>query len=68
MAGRVYLSMAYVAPRAALWTLLFFVALVDGLRHRSVRSRGCVARLVDLLALERGLGQHASARSLVKAC
>ncbi|PSC76093.1 hypothetical protein C2E20_0258 [Micractinium conductrix] len=40
MAGRVYLSMAYVAPRAALWTLLFFVALVDGLRHRSVRSRG----------------------------
>lgn len=40
MAGRVYLEMAYVAPRALLWLTLFVLALVDGIRHRSVRSRG----------------------------
>lgn len=40
MAGRVYLEMAYVAPRAALWAALFVLALVDGVRHRAVRSRG----------------------------
>lgn len=40
MAGRVYLEMAYVAPRAALWLALFLLALVDGIRHRAVRSRG----------------------------
>ncbi len=40
MAGRVYLEMAYVAPRAALWMALFVLALVDGIRHRAVRSRG----------------------------
>jgi hypothetical protein len=40
MAARVYLSMAYVAPRALLWILLFLVALLDGIRHRAVRSRG----------------------------
>ena len=40
MANRVYLNLAYVVPRAALWLLLFVVALLDGIRHRSVRSRG----------------------------
>ena len=45
MAGRIYLSMAYVAPRAALWLLLFVAALVDGIRHRAVRSRGCAGWL-----------------------
>lgn len=40
MAGRVYLNMAYVAPRTALWTLLFLAGLIDGIRHRGVRSRG----------------------------
>jgi hypothetical protein len=45
MAGRIYLNMAYVAPRAALWLLLFVAALVDGIRHRAVRSRGCAGRL-----------------------
>ena len=43
MAGRVYLNIAYVAPRVALWVLLFLLGLVDGVRHRAVRSRGCVA-------------------------
>lgn len=40
MAGRVYLNMAYVAPRTALWVLLFAAGLIDGIRHRGVRSRG----------------------------
>ncbi len=40
MAGRVYLNMAYVAPRTALWVLLFLAGLIDGIRHRGVRSRG----------------------------
>lgn len=40
MAGRVYLSIPYVAPRTALWVLLFAAALWDGIRHRGVRSRG----------------------------
>ncbi|KAL4859343.1 hypothetical protein ACK3TF_000461 [Chlorella vulgaris] len=40
MAARVYLNLAYVAPRAVLWVLLFVAALVDGIRHRAVRSRG----------------------------
>lgn len=37
------MEMAYVAPRAALWLALFLLALVDGIRHRAVRSRGCAA-------------------------
>lgn len=40
MAGRVYLEIAYVAPRALLWLALFVWALIDGIRHRAVRSRG----------------------------
>lgn len=40
MAGRVYLAVPYVAPRTLMWVLLFAAALWDGLRHRSVRSRG----------------------------
>lgn len=41
MAGRVYLNVAYVLPRTILWVVLFAAALIDGIRHRSVRSRGC---------------------------
>lgn len=44
MAARVYLNMAYVVPRALLWIVLLVAALVDGIRHRAVHSRGCVAR------------------------
>jgi hypothetical protein len=40
MAGRIYLSLAYVIPRFILWTLLSVGGLVDGLRHKHVRSRG----------------------------
>lgn len=47
MAARVYLNLAYVAPRAVLWVLLFAAALVDGIRHRAVRSRGCVVALAE---------------------
>lgn len=40
MAGRVYLAVPYVAPRTAMWVLLFAAGLFDGIRHRGVRSRG----------------------------
>lgn len=40
MAGRVYLAVPYVVPRTAMWVLLFAVGLIDGIRHRGVRSRG----------------------------
>lgn len=39
MASRVYLSWTYLLPRFALWVLLLVVAIIDGLRHRHVRSR-----------------------------
>ena len=36
----VYLSYDYVLPRFAVWLLLFGVVLIDGWRHRSIRTRG----------------------------
>ena len=40
MAGRVYTSVAYAVVRLAIWLLLFIGAVIDGLRHRQIRSRG----------------------------
>ena len=40
MAGRVYTSIVYGIIRLSVWTALFVAALIDGLRHRQVRSRG----------------------------
>ncbi|KFM22745.1 hypothetical protein F751_2936 [Auxenochlorella protothecoides] len=40
MTNRVWLNVAYLAPRWAVWTLLLVVASIDACRHRHVRSRG----------------------------
>ena len=38
--SRVWLNVAYLAPRWSLWTLLLIAASVDGFLHRHLRSRG----------------------------
>ncbi len=40
MASQIFLSTAYLLPRCILWIALFAGALVDGLRHVHVKSRG----------------------------
>ena len=40
MAGRVFLSPIYLGIRWSIWALLLLLGVLDGCRHRSVRSRG----------------------------
>lgn len=40
MASRVWLTPGYIIPRWSLWTLLLVIAVLDGIFHRRVRSRG----------------------------
>ena len=40
MASQIFLSTGYLVPRCLLWIALFIGALVDGLRHVHVKSRG----------------------------
>jgi hypothetical protein len=40
MASQIFLSTGYLVPRCLLWIALFLGALVDGLRHVHVKSRG----------------------------
>ena len=49
MADRVYLEKLYLIPRLSLWVLLLLIALLDGWRHRHIRSRGWQLYAVLLL-------------------
>lgn len=40
MANRVYTSIVYASIRLGLWLLLSVVGIVDGFRHRQIRSKG----------------------------
>ena len=65
MAGRVYLAIPYVAPRCAIWALLFVVALWDGIRHRAVRSRGFQLYWVSAGSIEARLAAPGGALNAV---
>ena len=53
MAGKVYTSVPYALVRLCLWAAVLAAGLVDGLKHKHLRSRGW--QLYLLLLISNGL-------------